>query len=636
MAMHSADEEYFCIQEMFLTMVRYQRFWLAVPLAGVMLLSGCRTAAFWRKQADSKAQSLLTAGQSRELGKTETITVETPADTLRRRLLTSQNLPYHASASLGIWDLDDAGHWRKADHLRVAPADPMPESDSPELVFTLVEALQVAAHNSQDFQNQKDALFSRALALDLETDAFRASFSGMLRESLSTSGEKDGRVTGFNHAGSAGVSKKLANGVQITSAISVNLVEMLTGSRSSFRGISSDSSISVPLLRGAGEWVVTEALTQAERDLLYAVRDFEQLKREFVVRIATSYLNVLQSGQRLRNQEANYKRVIASTRRSRRMADAGRLPEYQFDQAVQDELNARDSWILAQQSYTGAMDSFKVQLGLPTDAQVLLREDELSALSQMYAFLAEGESPADYEGTVIPPADAEITLRPTDNQLTGRNEIDVSKAIGLAMRRRLDLQTLADRVADAQRRVAVAEDALRAEVTLGGSANLGESRGLANTDPGDAALRARPGRFSGFLTIDLPWERTRERNRYREAILALEKSVRAYQAGEDELKKTIRGNLRDLLRNREALIIQSQAVKLAVRRVRSTDLLLQAGRAEVRDLLDAQGALLSAQNALIGAVVNYRLLELQLQANLGVLDVGVDGSWQETDLAAYK
>lgn len=617
-------------------MARYQKIWLTLPLAGLFVLCGCRTSAFWRKQADTRAQSILADGQRQALGKNETITVETPADTLRRRLLLDQNLAYLDQASLGIWDLADTAHWRKDDHLQLAPLDPMPGSGTVEVVFTLAEALQVAAHNSQDFQNQKDALFSRALALDLEADAFRTSFSGMLRESLSTSGEKGGRVTGFNHGASAGFSQKLTNGAQISSAISVNLVKMLTGDRSSFWGINSDSSISVPLLRGAGEFVVTEALTQAERDVIYAVRDFEQHKREFVVRIATSYLNVLQAAQRQRNQEANYKRVIASTRRSRRMADAGRLPEYQFDQAVQDELNARDSWILSQQSYVSAMDSFKVLLGLPTDARVALREDELSALNQQYAFLAESDSPVDYEGAIIPPADAEITLRPADNKVTGRNEIDVSKAITLAMHQRFDLQTLADRVADAQRRVAIAEDGLRAEVTLGGSANLGESRGLANSDPGDATFRARPGRFAGLLTVDLPWERTRERNRYREAMLNLEKMVRAYQTGEDDLKKTVRGNLRDLLRNREALLIQSQAVKLAVRRVSSTDLLLQAGRAEVRDLLDAQGALLSAQNALIGAVVTYRLLELQLQANLGVLDVGADGRWQEADLTAYK
>ena len=36
-------------------------------------------------------------------------------------------------------------------------------------------------------------------------------------------------------------------------------------------------SVTQPLMRGAGELVVTEDLTQAENDLIYATRDFEQL-----------------------------------------------------------------------------------------------------------------------------------------------------------------------------------------------------------------------------------------------------------------------------------------------------------------------------------------------------------------------
>ena len=45
--------------------------------------------------------------------------------------------------------------------------------------------------------------------------------------------------------------------------------------------------------------------------------------------------------QALEESEENYRRLIASARRARRLADAGRLPEFQLDQALQDELRAR-------------------------------------------------------------------------------------------------------------------------------------------------------------------------------------------------------------------------------------------------------------------------------------------------------
>jgi outer membrane protein TolC len=603
-------------------------------LFAVILLLSCRNTRDWREQADQQAEMLLRTSQEKVTGKIEPITVESPADTLRRRLLLDQNLQYHDPASLGIRDLPETEAWQPKKHLlEAASATQTPSIGN--LRITLAEALQIAAASSREFQSRKDALFRTALALDLEADDFRSTFAGMLKSEISTSGEKDGRISGMNQPGRVSITRKFRNGIELSSALSVNLVKMLTGERASYWGILGDASISVPLLRGSGEFVVTESLTQAERNLVYAVRDFEQYKRTFVVRIAQSYLNVLQMGQRVRNQEANYKRVVASTRRSRRMADAGRLPEYQFDQAVQDELNARENWVSARQSFESGLDSFKVLVGLPPDAKIELPEEELKLLGNALAGLLTGESPIDYSGKV-PPADAPVELKMPDSKVSGSNEIQVEKAVELALANRQDLQTLADRVTDAQRRVRIAEDALRAELTLGGAATLGQSRALSNMDPGNAALRSRDGRYSALLNLDLPFERTAERNAYRQSLLELENAVRTYQGEEDQIKQTVRGNLRELLEFRESLIIQNLAVKLAARRVASTDMLLQAGRAEIRDLLEAQGALLSAQNALTSALVNYRMQELELQSNLGVLSVSADGLWKEMDLSRFK
>ncbi len=70
-------------------------------------------------------------------------------------------------------------------------------------------------------------------------------------------------------------------------------------------------------------------------------------------------------------------------------------------------------------------------------------------------------------------------------------------------------------------------------------------------------------------------------------------------------------------------------MKLAKRRVKSTELFLQAGRAEIRDILEAQESLASAQNALTAALVNYRVAELELQRDMGVLEVDEKGNWRE-------
>ena len=193
-----------------------------------------------------------------------------------------------------------------------------------------------------------------------------------------------------------------------------------------------------------------------------------------------------------------------------------------------------------------------------------------------------------------------------------------------------------ERVEDAQRTVLVAEDSLRAELTIGGSASIGEGRGAMSGNQPDAKFRPKEGSYGALLNVNLPIERTAERNRYRNSLISLEKAVRSFQAAEDQLKQDVQSKLRDMLENRERLVIQIQAVELAERRVKNTDMLLQAGRAELRDVLDAQSALTSAQNSLYSAAVSYRINELELQRDLGVLQVSADGLWKELDLTEYK
>ena len=135
--------------------------------------------------------------------------------------------------------------------------------------------------------------------------------------------------------------------------------------------------------------------------------------------------------------------------------------------------------------------------------------------------------------------------------------------------------------------------------------------------------------WSASALLDLPLERTPERDAYRATFVTLEQSVRSFQRLEDDIKLEIRQSLRDLLEAREAVLIQEQAVKLAVDRVTSTNIVLEAGRGEVRDVLDAQESLLEAQNALTAAMIRYRVSELRIQRDMGVLAVDSTGLWQE-------
>lgn len=609
---------------------------LAIGLVSMVALYGCTTPAGYREQADEAAYEILDEAWPRVTGHDEEGFTVLPAEqTLRRQLLLEQRLPIASPSSAGSSDTRYIEQWPDQEYIETQSqgyqVDQISELSTQPLQLTLLESLQVAAYNSRSYQNQKESVFQSALRLDLQRDAFRSTWAGVVDSVVSSSIGATSETNGVTNSGSLDVSKQFKNGMQFTSLLAVDLVNLLNGTNEGSTGLRLDSSLSIPLLRGSGRFVVTEPLTQAERDVVYSIYGFERFKRTFAVQIASSYLSVLQQQDRVDNAVENYERVVASTRRARRLADAGRLPEIQVDQAVQDELRARNSWISALQSYDRSLDGFKITLGIPTDARIELDRDEFDVLLNDPRFERYLQASSEYEDVQVPPADAPVVLVPPSNVDAGPLEINEQDAILIALLNRLDLRVAVGEIVDAQRGVAIAADNLRADVTLLGSASLGESRSLSSANQDDAQIRTDRGFYSLVLGIDLPLERTSERNSYRNALIGFEQTVRALQDAEDSVKLDVRGVLRDLLEARESIKIQAEAVRVAQRRVDSTNLFLQAGRAEIRDLLEAQNALNSAQDALTNAVVNYRIGELELQRDLGVLSVRSDGLWTEFD-----
>ena len=607
--------------------------WLAFGLVALVLaISGCQKPAQYRAEADEVALDIIEETQQQSLGRTEPFIIERAADILRRRLLTDQNLTITSESSLGTDTLSPIEHWPEPDYPKaIAKSDPNIVTVTKETVkISMLDALQIGAQNSFDYQTSKENVFRKALALDLERNDFRNIFNTQLESLISTDSTSGNSVSGTNNSGSAGASRKLDGGTELTVDIAVDLVKLMTASGASAMGITGDASISIPLLRGSGRHIVTEPLTQAQRNVVYSIYEFERFKRTFAVEVASDYLGVLRQYDQVVNNAESYRRLIASARRARRLANANMLREIQVDQAVQDELRARERWISATESYKKGLDSFKVLLGLPTDTKIELDRgdfDRLTERAKTYlTTVNEDETGNDEE---VPPADAKIELIPPNYDNAGPLEMDKKAAAELALGNRLDLRVAEGKVYDAQRAVVIASDNLRAELTLLGSASMGASRSVATATSEDAKLRTNRGKYSGLLTLDLPIERTEERNAYRNSFITLEKIVRDFQKLEDSIKLSVRNELRDMLQARESLEIQTKSVFVAQKRVKSINMFLEAGRAEIRDLLEAEESLLSAQNQLTAAVVNYRIAELQIQRDMGLLMVDSKGLWKE-------
>jgi len=596
----------------------------------IAALGSCKSATKHREEADRDAAAIIAQKQQQAFGKTSPFSIERPADILRRRLIEAQKLLVVGPESLGTDQLEPIEHWPEPEYPRKAAPDGAPALPDAPYHLGLLDALKVGARNNRDYQTRKEAVFVAALDLDLQRNNFRNIYSGSADAvGIATGGSGgDGGVLGAD----VGITRMLKTGAILAGRIGVDLVKLLSSGDSSF-GLFTDLSIAIPLLRGSGRHIVGEPLTQSERDVVYALRDFERFKKIYAVDVATAYLDVLRQSDRVRNAEENYKGLIVLSRRTRALAAAGRLPGFQVDQARQQELGARDSWIAAVRSLESRIDGLKTILGLPPDARIELSPEEMErmigAVKDIFAEAREAGQ-GGIETGEVPAADVAPHIPALDRENRGPMELDEDVAVRLAFENRQDLLIRLGSVYDAQRKVVVAADGLRAGLTLEGRVTAGAARNaLASALLPDGKLDFRDAVYNASLLLDLPFERTAERIAYRESFIALESSVRAVQALEDSIKISVREALRQMLADREGVRIQIEAVRLAQDRVGNTNLLLEAGRGEVRDVLDAQADLLAAQNSLTDALVSYRVSTLGIQRDMGVLQVDEEGLWTE-------
>jgi hypothetical protein len=188
--------------------------------------------------------------------------------------------------------------------------------------LSLVQALQVGARNSLEYQSRKEDVFRTALALDLTRHNFENVFNAGADSELST----DTTATNLDSSAAGGVSRTLKNGIDMSSSIVVNLMNLLTQGGASSMGLSADASVSIPLMRGSGVHIAGEPLTQAERDVIYELWDFERYKRTFSVGVARGYFDVLRQMDGVSNAEDNYRSAVASSRHRPAGREGGPMP----------------------------------------------------------------------------------------------------------------------------------------------------------------------------------------------------------------------------------------------------------------------------------------------------------------------
>lgn len=526
--------------------------WLLVPV----FLVSC-SAGQHQKNADSQVYQILKRAEKHVFGTSKDFSVDTKYSNLKTKEVNASQL--------------------------------LAESQSGgELTLSIDQALSFAAENSQEYQSQKEALYLTALTLTGVRNSYSPNFSSSFNTGARD--QPDGYL--LSNAGTnQRISQNLTTGGNYSLILANDLLRYFTGDPS--RSASSVISLNIfqPLLRGAGSDIAAEFLTQACRNVIYALRDYHHFQNEFSKSIVIQYLRLLQQKESVSNQYKNYLSRQQDTKYlSARAVD--RASPQEVSDSEQDELEAKNSWINAKSLYQTSLDNFKLTLGAPSSVQLNLDDNELNKL-------------------------VKSGLQP----LTVKQQ----QAFNLALKNRLPLMNDIDRFDDSKRQVKIAANLLKAQVNLLASASL------ASTDNSIDKFNLDNLSSQVGVELNLPINRINERNNYRRELINFQASIRLLSRSYDNLNNLIIRRIREVEQFKQNYDIQRNAVTLAEQRVEGNRLRLQAGTVIFRNLSESQDALIAAQNAVTAALIDYQDARLQLYTDIGILDPNSSSYWLEKD-----
>lgn len=591
--------------------------WSALAVVVAAATVGC-SPDFYRRDADRQVQKLIREEQQRAIDYTPA--VETPitqsAQTTRKSY---EKLPTTALPDLlkDVVVTTPAGHRDKrrvlgppvdvttpvasalkeysaVGRVRSIARDPYVLGPSAAIgtakQFGLFESIAYAVENSREYQSEMEGLYIDALDVTLQRHLFTPRPFANVRSNFNGGQASVDYRAANTVTGEAGIRQRLPYGGEIVASALVQFVDAISGNAENGETATLALSGSIPLLRDAG-MVNLEPLIQSERELVYSVRNFETYRRNFALRVATSYFRLITSQQAIRNRYVRYVQTVELTNRTEALFDAGRITALEVQRAQTELLQSEDDVNDALVSYENALDTFKLLLGMPMTQEL-----------QVNAVQVDVPTP----------------------------KVDVELGSSLARQYRLDLQTARDRIEDSKRNVQNSINNLLPDLDV----TFGTSGG--NT--GDTAARRIRGdsvEYNAGVRLDLPLDRVAERNRYRVSLINLEGTKRSALQLEDTVVGQIRASIRAIRSSIVSLELQREGIVIAQQRLEFANESLLLGRtSDSRNVVEAQTALLRAQDSYEQARADLQIAILAYLRDAGVLRL--DPSSGELGLAMER
>ena len=271
--------------------------------------------------------------------------------------------------------------------------EPLAQQRDQSQRLALEDIVDLSLINSREYQTQKEALYQVALRLSLERFNYDLKFAtGGHRTAANYSHNRNGGITvdGLTIPTTVTGDKLLFTGADLLARFANDVVLTFNGADGFAADIGSELLLEISQSVFQRD-VVFEGLTQAERDVVYAARDFARYRKLLFRDLASQYYSLLLTFRGIEIDAQDYFSNLRAFNQGEAEYRAGRLPRFQVDQFEQNVLASRSRLISSCNSLESSLDDLKLRIGLPPELPVNLNLAELEELTLRDEITVSGE-----------------------------------------------------------------------------------------------------------------------------------------------------------------------------------------------------------------------------------------------------
>jgi hypothetical protein len=289
-------------------------------------------------------------------------------------------------------------------------------------LLTLDQAVELGVINSPLYQTFREELYEVGLVVTQQRYNFAFQWTAIEDFIRKWAGPLVGNENNWTANTNVGFTKMFSTGALLTFDFVNNTVWNLTSPKANTSVSTINLDFVQPLLRGGGRAVTLEPLTQAERNLFYAIRSYARFREQFYVNVAIGstlpaglttvvggggsnpisvlaalniastdvsggFVGFLSTLFREVDMAAD-KKLVADLEQALRIyegyQEGGLFSPLQVDQVRSTLLNARNTVMTDQQFVNNALDQFKQVLGLPSNLPLILDDSLARPITNQY------------------------------------------------------------------------------------------------------------------------------------------------------------------------------------------------------------------------------------------------------------